>query len=90
VVFDSQEDKIVSALGDSARTDAHLTMRKSDYDEIKEALRPQKGDLIIKIAEESFSPGFEITQVRHRGHLRGKANLIFLHFERSLENKGHP
>lgn len=88
VVYERQDDKEASALGDSPRTNAHLTMRRTDYNNLPE--KPEKGDLIVKVAGDSISPGYEVVEVRMAGYLRGKPNLVMIFFERSKENIGHP
>jgi hypothetical protein len=84
VYYENQEDKVILRGGDSPDTVAHLTMRKTDYDLL--LVKPNKGDLIIKVAEEEVS--YEITQIRRAGFLRGKPLLIQIEFEKSKELRG--
>ena len=84
VYFENQDDKNVMRGGDSADTVAHLTMRKREYDLLE--VKPNKGDLIVKIADEEVS--YEIVEIRRAGFLRGKPLLIQMDFEKSRELRG--
>ena len=86
IYYVSQEDKFNTDMGDSPRTDGNLTMRKTDFEDLKE--QPIKGDLIVKIDDDDVE--FEIVEVRHAGYLRGRANLVMMFFKRSMEKMGRP
>jgi hypothetical protein len=84
VYYENQDEKAAMRGGDSPNTVAHLTMRKREFDLL--VVKPAKGDLIVKIADEEVS--YEITEVRRAGFLRGKALLIQFDFEKSTELRG--
>lgn len=86
IFYQRQEDKFNTDMGDSPRTDGNLTMRKTDFEDLKE--QPIKGDLIVKIDDDDVE--YEIVEVRHAGYLRGRSNLIMMFFKRSKEKVGRP
>lgn len=86
IYYVRQEDKFNTDMGDSPRSDGNLTMRKTDFEDLKE--RPIKGDLIVKIDDDDVE--YEIIEVRHAGYLRGRANLIMMFFKRPMEKVGRP
>jgi len=88
IVYDRQEDKVPTELGDSPITSGHITMRKRDYDALTNPII--KGDLVVKVDDHDIDPPYEVSQVLHGGYLRRKANLMLIYFERTLEFTGSP
>jgi len=87
VYFERQEDEVETNIGDSPQTAAHLTMRRSDFDDL--SIKPQKGDLITKIAGDVVN-NYAITEVRNAGFLKNKARLVMIFFDRPKELLGMP
>lgn len=86
IYYDIQEEKLPTEIGNAPITTGHLTMRKTDFDAL--TIKPDIGDLVTKVSGDPVE--YEISEVKHAGFLKTKANLMMIYFRRSREKLGNP
>jgi len=86
IYYDIQEEKLPTETGNTPITTGRLTIRKTTFDAL--VTKPGIGDLLTKVAGDVVE--YEITEIKHAGYLRKKANLMMIYFRRSRELLSNP